>query len=568
MTNSTFPISRTAGWQGAKRASALLAILFLSLPGAYAYAQDGNLTEPSPLKLNVYLERYRTEEGTTRKAAIQRSLMRLNRECPGEKKLTEDDVSRALTGHTGHLIEKCQDGKRVATSDMERLLKRITTILTDEEAMAGFEEQLAEEVRNETLFGDSRTDNTAYDLMVDLNILDVIWFGDKAQYVRAPWGGFGTPYRRGEYDPSDPESLNRDRNANSNGNRNGSGGNGNGNGNSNANGNTGGNGNRNTNGTNANTNGSGSGGSNGNVNGGLICLPSDAPNLNGSVLSDLGRDARDARDTASGSTLVGDYVLDDDPRPLEERPYGTVLESSATDEDEEYAPGDFSNNLDDIENGTERSAVGEGNDRLLCNAFFCIKVSLKKGVATVAVKDNSIRAHYAAILKDLTKLRGYNLELGQTTSGFLDPGMFNIDFAKNLHLEVFINKKPVWNPNKYEFSSADVAAIRKELRVHRETMLDKVQTLCRDANLQKVGNMEIQTPQDNARTCIQEIEAEWESLIAEQKKKARNKNEIDMRPLEDEVRQMREFIRTMVANFRSSDGIRQQAMELSKKPVK
>ncbi len=535
---------------------------------AQGYAQVEETTESSPLKLNVYWERYKKEDGVTTKVAMQRTLMRLNRECPGEKKLTEDDIRLVLAGKTEPLLERCGAGERVLTQHAQVLRDRIVAILKDEEESAEFEEQLEEEVRNETLFGDSRTDNTAYDLMVDLNILDVIWFGDKAQYVRAPWGGSLLSFRKGEYDPSDPGSLNRDGNANNNGNGNGSGGNGNRNGNSNTNGNSWGNGNRNTNGTNANTNGSGSGGNNGNVNGGLICLPSDAPNLNGSILSDLGRDARDARDTASGSILAGDYVLDDDPRPLEERPYGTVLENSVTDEDDEYAPGDFSNNLEDIENGTETSAVGEGNDRLLCNAFFCIKVSLKKGVATVAVKDNSIRAHYAAILKDLTKLRGYNLELGQTTSGFLDPGMFNIDFAKNLHLEVFINKKPVWNPNKYEYSSAEVAEIRKELREKRKVLLADVQNLCSDPNLQKVGGVKVQDAQEKALACVRRIEAEWESLIAEQKIKARNKNEIDMAPLENEVRQMREFIRTMVSNFRSNDGIRQQALELSKKPVK
>lgn len=529
---------------------------------AQGYAQVADTAESSPLKLNVYLDRYETEKGVTTKVAMQRALMRLNRECPGEKKLTEDDAYRALAGQTAHLLATCLNGKRVATEDLQRLTERIATILQDEKETAEFEERLSEEVRNETLFGDSRTDNTAYDLMVDLNILDVIWFGDKAQYVRAPWGGFGNPFKKGEYDPADPESLRRDGNANTNGN--GPGRNGNVNGDSNGNGTVPGNGN--TNDANANANGNGRGGNNGNVNGGLICLPSDAPNLTGSALSDLGRDARDARDTASGST-VGSHFLDDDPRPLEERPYGTVLENPATSEDDEYAPGDFSNNLDNIESGKETSAVGEGNDRLLCNSFFCIKVSLKKGVATVAVKDNSIRAHYAAILKDLTKLRGYNLELGQTTSGFLDPGMFNIDFAKNLHLEVFINKKPVWNPNKYEFSSGKADEIRKGLRVVRQEMLVDA-SRCYDVIINRPGDLSVAEAEQGAQNCIEHYRKRWEETIAEQKKKARIDNEVDMRPLEDEVRQMREFIRTMVSNFRASDGITNQAKELSKKPTK
>ena len=113
-----------------------------------------------------------------------------------------------------------------------------------------------------------------------------------------------------------------------------------------------------------------------------------------------------------------------------------------------------------------------------------------------------------------------------------------------------------------------MAEIRKELREKRKVLLADVQNLCSDPNLQKVGGVKVQDAQEKALACVRRIEAEWESLIAEQKIKARNKNEIDMAPLENEVRQMREFIRTMVSNFRSNDGIRQQALELSKKPVK
>lgn len=501
----------------------------------------------SRIGLDIYKNIYENFDDLVEKRALGRSLEVLN-SLDSEKKHTEEDVKEIIYSGRFDVYQLLKQQSGSHEELKKEIFDRIISNYNFEKEMANYELDLQIRTGSAGQYSNGTTDDSSYDLVVDLNKLDVVFFGEKASLPVAYWGTYDgflkdTGIRNGNSNISNtntnatsntnPNSQNGNRNLNANGNQNQ-------NNNTNRNSSTTNNINRNTNGTttpNANANTSP-----------LVCAPGSTIQINdqdlNNQLSDLQNQIGQIKDQIdagnSGVTLddVNQTNTNRNNAPLSQQDYRTPPERSGGD-------SGFTSEKDE-----------EGSDGWPCNDFFCIKVSFETGTAKAAYPtyDNSIRAHADYIYQHISDTTQYPLAAKATTREFFSLGFHDLKLADHLHLKVFISSKPVWSPKKYTYTSVNTDAVTQSQQAaegkadprggainnHIPTSEPTQALGVQNSGRQTQDDLNTKVRQDIALTeDAQKKQKEFELLATQLQTTA------DLTPLIDEIKMMRNALSSM-----------------------
>ena len=374
---------------------------------AYTYADYQK--EQSGIGLDLYNHIYEKYDAIVEHNALTRTVEDINKDPNKKYTFTEADIVDILKNKID--LDKLRARSHEDVS--KEIFDKVLSTHQFEKNMADYELSLQIETGNLGLYSNGTTDDSNFDIVVDLNIIDVLFFGEKSQTPIAYWSSY-TGFLQGS------------------GNTGGSGINENNNGGSG----------QNNNANSANTN-ENSGIGNTNTNEGCndpntFTVPDSqmAQDL-AAQLAALQQKITDLQNTiANGNTNAqitdintppADNGNTNTPPPLD-RPGGDSKYTSAQDQ--------------------------EGSAAWPCSTYFCVTITMKKGsTPTYGSQDNSYTAHAQYINQYLSKLDALPLNLKSTSKGFFGLGTHAIDFVKRLNLKVAVINKPVWNPKTFQYSA-------------------------------------------------------------------------------------------------------------------
>ncbi len=460
---------------GLKKKLLVVVVFAMSLVGAVgvfwysttAASDFQNLIEDtrSPIGLDLYKHTYETTEDLIQKRALTRTLEDLDTGDPKDR-YSAEDLKNILANDPARVIEK---GNTTRPDLRQELFDRIRTTYQFERDLADYELALQIETGALGQYSNGTTDDSDFDLVVDLNTIDVIFFGEKARVPIARWGSYDGFLL--DLDGSNPHNGNAN-NSNTNGGVN------------NANQNT--SLNQNTNAFQSNANGqnqnsssfgnsnvnrnpslnTNSNASNTNTNAAIAqCLPASAV-----TIQDIRNDLDGLRDKVAdirnqieegGDVALGDVNTEssDTPLlPLQDRDYPQVPKSPS-----DSSPGSSQEISDADKNDQENTSIWP------CNQFFCIRISMRNGVSntTYPTYDNSIKAHLDYIYKFINETNRYPLALKKNTKEFFGLGFYLMQLAQHVDMKVIVTSKPVWSPKQHTYSALNSQKIREAEQASR-----------------------------------------------------------------------------------------------------
>ncbi len=532
--------------------------------------------EMSTLGLDIYQHTYDKYDDLKTKTAVDRTVETINKDS--KIQYTGEEVKKIRDGDYSGLPGKFQEAGYTSVSQ-ENLLQEISTKVNEtlafEQDVADYELSLKMETGTLGLYSNGTLDDSDFDLIVDLNKIDVIYFGEQAKLPVAYWGsasGMGNSGGNNSSEDSNSNSRNNNGSGSQNGNQNAGGSqNNNGSGgvntnsssvNQNQNATTGGNTNTNSTSTNANTNGA-------------VCADPDAFTLDDDDLQNE-LDQLEGAQGGNGNTNSGNGNNNGSgnnggisgPLPGQETTFELDADGYASLPDNPAGDSGYSTETD-----------AEGSAEWPCNSFFCIKISMKSGTgpSSYSKQDNSIMAHSSYMYQYLDNLGRYPLAQKCTTRQFWGIGTNGINLSEHLHLNVVTSKKPVWSPKRHEYGSDNSTATKEKVASEQGKANNDANTMqgvppeqaCDEiASQQNIGTTSQEVTTAKLAECIlYQFQKNREQATASKLNARLNKSTIDSAPLTDQVNEMYKMIGSIRdILFEKDKGLRDTAKLFLNKP--
>jgi len=482
-----------------------------------AYTYQDYQQEQSSVGLDLYKQIYEKYDAIVEHNALKRTVEDINKDPNNKYTFTEADI----VDITQNKIDLKKLRERTHEDVSKEIFDKVLSTYQFEKNMADYELSLQMETGNLGLYSNGTTDDSSFDIVVDLNIIDVIFFGEKSETPIAYWSSY-TGFLQGSGD---------------------TGGSGNGN-------NGGGFGqNTNTNSTNTNRN-------------------SKTENTN----------------TNEGCNNPNTFIISDAQTKQDLAAQLAALRQKITNLQNQIANGNTNAQITDIntppaENGNNNSSPPlerpggdspytraqdmEGSSLWPCSTYFCVKITMKKGsTPTYGNQDNSYTAHAQYIYQYLSKLDALPLDLKSTSKGFFAIGTHAIDFVKRLNLKVVVTNKPVWNPKTFQYKANTPDATIAKTKADRAKSIQDAQAATSQSPLPAstveqrilsylVGTSSQEEMNNKLTDIYQEINnSETERSIANRMEARTSIGSIDTDPWKAQVFEMKASIASLVESFR------------------
>lgn len=367
--------------------------------------------------IDFYQDLYDNYDETSSQLAMPAVLTDLATEFP-DITLEKKDIVNLLDGRIDVFRTEYEKRgeKNMTYQELGNLMTKTKEIAEFHQDLSEYQMDLSVLTGGTGFYSDGKLDG--FDLLVDLQKLEVIWFGEKSTLRPAQWSANGNDFLDDILlDDGDVENNGNSNNSNNNS--------------SNSGNNNSSNINTNRNSQNSNRNGT-INNNNTNSNDPLYCAPGTEiwqqdPNLTDAV----------------------NNTLENAENLQEQRNQGNQIDSNQFNPDVNIQKAESFENREYVElkNADPTEESEEEESQWKCDGTFCVIISTKVGHGAdgkYTPKDNSIFGHITFISEHLKTLNSYALGQKCTTKQFFGIGSNIKDLASHLRgLQVFISKKPV-----------------------------------------------------------------------------------------------------------------------------